>query len=209
MTRLPLPRIVAAGRGKSVALGPIASKIIELTQKRRPTILYLGTATYDREAPFKIIELTQKRRPTILYLGTATYDREAPFLAQTKGLRSAGCQIIKLDLSRRSIHECDDDCYGHGPSRGELEQVFERADALLASGGNTMYAVRRWKKLGVDKLIRDRAFHEENPLVLCGGSAGAVCWFAHGHSDSKDPMNVPTPDPTLTEEDKRNWDYVR
>jgi dipeptidase E len=186
MTRLPLPRIVAAGRGKSVALGPIASKIIELTQKRRPTVLYLGTATYDREAPF---------------------------LAQTKGLRSAGCRIIKLDLSRKYIHECGDecenDCDGHGPSRGELEEAFEKADALLASGGNTMYAVRQWKKLGVDKIIRERAFREENPLVLCGGSAGAVCWFAHGHSDSKDPMNVPSPDPTLTEEDKRNWDYVR
>eukprot|EP00586_Coscinodiscus_wailesii_P000562 CAMPEP_0172482412 /NCGR_PEP_ID=MMETSP1066-20121228/8789_1 /TAXON_ID=671091 /ORGANISM="Coscinodiscus wailesii, Strain CCMP2513" /LENGTH=186 /DNA_ID=CAMNT_0013245497 /DNA_START=116 /DNA_END=676 /DNA_ORIENTATION=+ len=186
MTKLPVPRIVAAGRGKSVALGPIASKIIELTQKRRPTILYLGTATYDREGPF---------------------------LAQTRGLRSAGCRIIKLDLGRRHMHQCDDgydnDYEGHGPSRGALEEAFDKADALLASGGNTMFAVRRWKMLGVDKLIRERAFHEDRPLVLCGGSAGAVCWFAHGHSDSNDPMNVPTPDPSLTDEEKRNWDYVR
>lgn len=172
-----VPIVVAAGRGKSMALGPIAEKVIELTEKRRPTILYLGTASYDREAPF---------------------------LAQTKGLRNQGCKILKLDLSRKPKAGLS-----RLPSQADIIEAFQKADALLTSGGNTRYAVRRWKELGVDKIIREAAFREERPLVLCGGSAGAVCYFSHGHSDSNDPLNVPNPDPNLTEEDKRNWDYVR
>lgn len=39
-----------------------------------------------------------------------------------------------------------------------------------------------WRKYGVDSLLR-RAW--ENGTVMCGLSAGSICWFRHGHSDSR------------------------
>ena len=42
--------------------------------------------------------------------------------------------------------------------------------------------MRRWRRLGVDALLREAY---ERGAVLCGVSAGAICWFDSGHSDSR------------------------
>jgi dipeptidase E len=42
--------------------------------------------------------------------------------------------------------------------------------------------MKLWRRLGVDELMRSAA---RRGTVLCGVSAGAICWFAHGHSDSR------------------------
>ena len=42
----------------------------------------------------------------------------------------------------------------------------------------------RWNKLGLTELIRAAM---ERGCVLSGGSAGCICWFDAGHSDSHDP----------------------
>ena len=42
--------------------------------------------------------------------------------------------------------------------------------------------MNRWKKLGMDHCLR-RA--RERGKVLCGPSAGAICWFRQGNSDSR------------------------
>ena len=38
-----------------------------------------------------------------------------------------------------------------------------------------------WKEWGIDKILRDCY---ENGVVLCGMSAGAICWFDYGITDS-------------------------
>lgn len=59
-----------------------------------------------------------------------------------------------------------------------------RADAVLVSGGNTLFAIDRWTRCGLAPALREAM---ERGAVLCGGSAGAICWFDAGHSDSMDP----------------------
>ena len=53
--------------------------------------------------------------------------------------------------------------------------------------------MRRWRRLGVDKLLREA---HARGTVLCGVSAGAICWFDSGHSDS---LSFYNPD---------DWDYI-
>lgn len=121
-----------------------------------------------------IVELTGKSADsvTVLYVGTATYDLSGPRENQTKVLKALGCRIEDL--------VCD-------PSMGkeEVESKVAAADVILVSGGNTLYAMDMWKMTGfadsVKRLGRDQG------KVLCGGSAGAICWFDAGHSDSADP----------------------
>ena len=61
-------------------------------------------------------------------------------------------------------------------------------------GGNTLAMMRLWRRLGVDPLLR--AAYEKG-IVLAGISAGAICWFDAGHSDS------------MSFYDPRNWEYIR
>jgi dipeptidase E len=66
----------------------------------------------------------------------------------------------------------------------DLEEAVQKAHVILVSGGNTLYAVDRWRMLGLDGLLKDAA---ERGVVMTGGSAGCICWFDGGHSDSMDP----------------------
>ena len=74
-----------------------------------------------------------------------------------------------------------------------VRDKIERADIVYVGGGNTLKMMRRWRRLGVDELLRD-AF--DRGAVLCGVSAGAVCWFERGHSDS------------MAFYDRERWKYI-
>ena len=64
---------------------------------------------------------------------------------------------------------------------------------MYVGGGNTLKMMRLWRRLGVDKLLK--AAYEKG-TVLCGISAGAICWFDSGHSDS------------LSFHSPRSWKYI-
>ena len=110
--------------------------------------------------------------PNVLYLGTATYDLPAPRARQTDELKKLGCTITSLDVSDTS------------PSQSDLKGSIGAADIIIASGGNTLFAVDRWNRLNMIPLLRAAA---ERGAVLTGGSAGAIWVFQSGHSDSADP----------------------
>ena len=129
----------------------------------------------------------------VLYLGTATYDRAEPRERQAVRFAELGCTVRTLEVATRDA------------SAEELEDAVGRARVVLVSGGNTLYAVDRWVALGLDELLREAV---ARGVVACGGSAGAICWFDGGHSDSMDPTSyldpVPADDP-----EARDWRYIR
>ncbi|KNC74069.1 hypothetical protein, variant [Sphaeroforma arctica JP610] len=91
---------------------------------------------------------------------------------QTERFKEAGCTIDCLNVAIDT------------PPTQRIVEAVQKADIVVVSGGNTLYAVDRWVKLGIDKLLRQAV---ERRVVMCGGSAGAICWFDSGHSDSMDP----------------------
>lgn len=149
----------------------------------------------------KVISLTPKScSPSdlnVVYIGTASYDRQDRFEEQTKGFKAAGCKIFKLNVSE------DENL----PSRSKLRKIIvDWADIIVVSGGNTLYALIRWKEVGVNLLLKEAA---EKGVVMCGGSAGCVCWFSDIHTDSMRPDNVKTPPKGLTPEEISSWEYYR
>lgn len=110
----------------------------------------------------------------VVYLGTATYDLQGPREKQTHCFQSRGCDVVSLNVAD----------YKASPSHSVLVDAFANADIVIVSGGNTLFALRRWQEVGVDALIRTAA---ARGAVMTGGSAGAICWFDGGHSDSMDP----------------------
>eukprot|EP00928_Gymnodinium_smaydae_P014330 TRINITY_DN15227_c0_g1_i2.p1 TRINITY_DN15227_c0_g1~~TRINITY_DN15227_c0_g1_i2.p1 ORF type:complete len:332 (-),score=50.07 TRINITY_DN15227_c0_g1_i2:99-1094(-) len=152
------------------------------------------------QAAEAVITLCGKEKPSVLYLGTPSYDIAAYRDSQIETLVKKGCKVTSLEVTRTT------------PSRSELTAAVAAADAILVSGGNTLFAVDRWRLLGLPDLLRQAMLRG---AVLCGGSAGAVCWFDGGHSDSMDPASyLASPDLFTGEASNdascnRKWRYSR
>ena len=80
------------------------------------------------------------------------------------------------------------------PSKVDVEQMILSSDLIYVGGGNTLKMMRRWRKLGVDSVLKDAY---ERGIVLSGLSAGCICWFSWGHSDSMESYRP------------ENWRYIR
>lgn len=55
-------------------------------------------------------------------------------------------------------------------------------DAIIVGGGNTLNMMGIWRAQGIDTVLQ-KAY--EKGIVLAGGSAGSLCWFTTGLSDSR------------------------
>ncbi len=130
-----------------------------------------------------IVELTGKTRPNAMFIPTASSDSRdyAAAFARIYG-EQLGCTVDVLYL------------LGDAPSHTSLTERISNADLIYVGGGNTLKLMRRWRTLGVDTLLLEAAARN---TVLCGLSAGELCWFQYGHSDS---MSFYHPD---------DWDYIR
>jgi dipeptidase E len=64
-------------------------------------------------------------------------------------------------------------------------------DVLVVSGGNTANALAIWRAHGFDRLLREAW---EQGVVLCGWSAGMICWFEATVTDSFGPQLEPLRD---------------
>ena len=99
-----------------------------------------------------ILQLTGKPSAsdvTVGYLGTATYDLPMGRSRQTGILEERGCKIVDIAVSDPAVQY----------DKTDLEQKLKSCDVVIVSGGNTLYAMDRWKLLGIDGLLaeaRDR-----------------------------------------------------
>jgi len=56
------------------------------------------------------------------------------------------------------------------------------ADAIFVGGGNTLNMLAIWKAQGIDTALR-KAY--DSGILMTGGSAGSLCWFQNGTTDSR------------------------
>lgn len=145
----------------------------------------------DKKVQEKCMQMTGKKPSdlVVIYLGTATYDDEGPLHTQTMYFAQAGAKVIPFNCT------CSD------PTPEEVTSTFDKADIVMVSGGNTLYAVDRWIRVGIDKALKKAMYRG---CVLAGGSAGAICWFDAGHSDSMDPTSYLVPG-----KHSSDWEYIR
>ena len=155
-----------------------------------------GGALYLPAIFSKVIELSGVKRPNVVYIGTASFDADKNYLRHSGEFASRGCEVRRLDVSESSTV----------PDAEEMRHlVVDWADVLVCSGGNTLHALLRWKETGLDLLMKEAA---QNGTVLCGGSAGAGCWFHSMHSDSLRPDNAKHPKEVrkvLDEDELEDW----
>ena len=63
-----------------------------------------------------------------------------------------------------------------------MRNLILGADIVYIGGGNTLAMMKRWRELGIDKLLK---IAYKRDIVLSGLSAGSICWFKQGLSDSR------------------------
>jgi peptidase E len=69
----------------------------------------------------------------------------------------------------------------------EIAKALLEADIIFVGGGNTKSMLALWREWGVDELLQ-QAY--DNGTILAGVSAGAICWFQQGITDSKIPLST-------------------
>ena len=125
------------------------------------------TTKIDKE----LIRLTGKKSPTVLFIPTASSDSEGYYETVKKHFgKRLGCKTDVLWLLKEKL------------SRKSIDEKIMLADIVYVGGGNTQKMLRVWKQNGVDKILK-KAW--EQGIVLSGISAGSICWFRGGTSDSR------------------------
>jgi dipeptidase E len=66
----------------------------------------------------------------------------------------------------------------------DLRELILGQDLICVSGGSTANMLAIWRVHGIDALLREAW---ENGVVLWGASAGMICWFESGVTDSFGP----------------------
>lgn len=124
------------------------------------------TAPFDKE----IIRLTGKDSPNFLFIGLANTYPDYYFEVMD-GIYN-GMYGCKTDYLR----------YGEIKDKELTGHKIKNADIIYVGGGNTYKLMRLLKIYGIDKMLSE-AYNEDK--VLCGVSAGGICWCDFGNSDSR------------------------
>jgi len=124
-----------------------------------------------------LFSLARRERPRILFLGTASGDSEAYRLTFYQAMAGLDCEPAHLPL------------FGLDAAR-PADRIRDQ-DVVMVGGGNTANMLAVWRLHGIDRAIREAY---DAGTVLTGWSAGCICWFESGITDSFDPELGPLRD---------------
>jgi peptidase E len=117
-----------------------------------------------------LLGLSRRPRPRVLFLGTASGDDALYRLAFYQAFAGVDCEPTHLALFDRTVDDIDT----HVRSQ----------DVVIVGGGNTANMLAIWRLHGVDTALRNAY---TDGTVLSGWSAGCLCWFEGGITDSFTP----------------------
>jgi len=114
-----------------------------------------------------VLALTGKDQPRVCFLGTATGDADGYALKFFNAFAARRCKPSRLSL--------------FSPGAIPPADVVAEQDVLYVGGGSTVNLLALWRAHGLGGAMRHAW---EHGAVLCGPSAGAMCWFECGITDS-------------------------
>lgn len=118
------------------------------------------------------------RSPRVMYVGTAVGDSEHMTARMGEAARVAGFDLTPLALFPM-------------PNIEDIEAAVLDQDVVWVMGGSVANLLAVWRVHGLDAILR-RAW--EAGVVLSGVSAGSICWFRGGTTDSFGPRLRPVTD---------------
>ena len=120
-----------------------------------------------------ILSQTGKDRPRICFVPTASGDAELYIKNFYVAFAELDARPSYLSLFR--------------PPTTDLESFVLEKDVIYVGGGNTRNLVVLWREWGLDVILKKAC---EKGVILAGISAGAICWFEQGVTDSLGPLTA-------------------
>jgi peptidase E len=114
-----------------------------------------------------ILSHSKSERPKICFIGTASGDNEGYVEQFYHSFRGENCEPTHLSLFK--------------PHTRDIKSFVMDQDILYVGGGNTKNLMALWREWDLDVIIR-QAY--DNGTILAGLSAGSLCWFEEGVTDS-------------------------
>lgn len=138
---------------------------------RRPQIVAFGGGGFSMESgntlmDDHVLKLAGVKRPRVCFLPTASGDADHYIVRFYRAFGASRCVPSHLSLFRR---EGVDDPRSHLMSQ----------DVIYVGGGSVVSLLGAWRAHGLDVALREAW---ETGVLLCGGSAGSLCWFAEALS---------------------------
>ena len=124
-----------------------------------------------------VFGLARRKRPRVLFLPTASGDSPDYLLTFYQQLAGWDCEPRHLAL--------------FVPTAEDVATVIAQQDVVIVGGGSTANMLAIWRLHGVDRALRDAY---AAGAVLTGWSAGCICWFEAGVTDSFTPELGPLHD---------------
>jgi dipeptidase E len=142
---------------------------------RRPRIVAMGGGGFsagfeDAAIDLFALSLTGRSVPRICLLATASGDPEEQIGRFYSFFHGRACDPSHVSLFRL-------ESWGH-----DLREHLMSQDLIYVGGGSLLNLVAIWRAHGLDRILRDAW---QAGVVLCGLSAGSMCWFEHGVTTSK------------------------
>ena len=126
----------------------------------------VGRKPNHRKIEKNILELTGKENPNVVFFPTASAENQAYIIQFYKCFTKMSCEPSHVTFFQRTPR---------------LDSIINKADVIYVGGGNTKSMLAVWQEWKLDKLLL-KAYN--NGKILCGVSAGAICWFEQGITDS-------------------------
>ena len=134
-------------------------------------IIAIGGGGFGRNPKHNLVEkyiLKQSnvKKPNILFIPTASAEDKSYIVNFYSCFSRLECSPSHITFFQRTPR---------------LDSLVNKADVIYVGGGNTKSMFAVWKEWKLDKLLL-KAY--QNGKILCGVSAGAICWFEQGITDS-------------------------
>lgn len=114
-----------------------------------------------------ILSQSSETKPKICFIGTASGDSQRYIEGFYSCYKKKDCRPSHLSLFSGNTHK--------------IEEFILDQDILFVGGGNTRNLLVLWKEWGLDAIIK-KAYAKGT--ILSGVSAGSICWFEQGLTDS-------------------------
>src|SRR5579862_5371122 len=114
-----------------------------------------------------IVDASGAQKPRVCFVPTASGDDSGYVARFYETYARFGCKLSILPFFRRTPQH--------------LRDFLLDNDVIHVGGGNTRSMMAVWRDWGVDAILREAY---QAGIVLCGSSAGSICWFDEGVTDS-------------------------
>lgn len=109
-----------------------------------------------------VLGLTKAERPRVCFLPSASGDADHYVVRFYRAFAPHRCEASHISLFRRE----------QGPA--DLRRHLLSQDLIYVGGGSVVSMLGVWRAHGIDAILREAW---EAGVILCGLSAGSLCWF--------------------------------